>query len=84
MDLWEFNACVKEYSKMQEDKADMALSSCWQTAAFTGSAFAGKLKKLSYYKRDNQKSQAPKVDKNEFDRKLADAERRLSGGITKS
>lgn len=78
--MWEFNACVQEYSKMQEDKADMTLATCWQTAAFTGTAFVGKLKKLSHYTRNKKKSTAPEISKDEFELKLAKAERRLTNG----
>lgn len=71
---------MKEYSQMQEDMADKELALCWQTAAFTGAAFAGKLKKLSRYKQDNKKANAPKISKEKFERKLADAERRGNNG----
>lgn len=69
---------------MQEDKADMALSTCWQSANFTGAAFGGKLKKLDYYKQKSVKSVAPQVSKDDFDKKLAEAERRMKDGSTKS
>lgn len=80
MELWEFNACVAEYNKMQEEKDKEQIALCWQTANFTGAAFAGKLRKLSHYLKDNQKAVAPKVSKDEFNKKLAEAERRLADG----
>ena len=79
MELWEFNACVAEYNKMQEEKDKEQIALCWQTANFTGAAFAGKLRKLSHYLKDNQKAVAPKVSKDELT-KLAEAERRLADG----
>ena len=80
MELWEFNSCVAEYSKMQEEKYKEQIAKSWQVANFTGTAFAGKLRKLSTYLKDNQKATAPKVSKDEFDKKLAEAERRLADG----
>lgn len=80
MELWEFNACVAEYNKMQEEKGKEQIALCWQTANFTGAAFAGKLRKLSTYLKDDKKTTAPKVSKDEFDKKLAEAERRLADG----
>ena len=54
---------------------------CWQTANFCGAAFAGKLKPLKRYIKDETKSAAPKVSKDEFERRLKAAqERRITGG----
>ena len=80
MELWEFNACVAEYSKMQEEKCKEQVAKSWQVANFTGAAFAGKLRKLSTYLKNETKSTAPKVSKDEFNKKLAEAERRLADG----
>ena len=80
MELWEFNACVAEYSKMQEEKCKEQIAKSWQIANFTGAAFAGKLRKLSTYLKNETKSTAPKVSKDEFNKKLAEAERRLANG----
>lgn len=80
MELWEFNACVSEYSKMQEEKYKEQIAKSWQVANFTGAAFAGKLRKLSTYLKDETKNTAPKVSKDDFERKLAEAEGRLSDG----
>lgn len=80
MELWEFNTCVSEYSKMQEEKGKEQVAKSWQTANFTGAAFAGKLRKLSTYLKDETKNTAPKVSKEEFDKKLAEAERRFADG----
>jgi len=75
MELWELNACVKEYTKTQQENSDRDFTLCWQTAAFTGSAFGGKLKKLSAYQKDNKKANAPNISKEEFEQRLAMAER---------
>ena len=80
MELWEFNACVAEYSKMQEEKNKEQIAKSWQVANFTGAAFAGKLRKLSTYLKDKTKDTAPMVSKDEFNKKLAEAERRLADG----
>lgn len=71
---------MAEYNKMQEEKSKEQIAKSWQTANFTGAAFAGKLRKLSTYLKDNQKVTAPKISKDEFNKKLAEAERRLADG----
>ena len=76
MELWEFNLCVQEYNKMQYEKMQNDTANSWQTANFTGAAFCGKLKKLDYYLKEKEITKAPKVSKSEFERKLAEAERR--------
>ena len=65
---------------MQEEKCKEQIAKSWQVANFTGAAFAGKLRKLSTYLKDNPKATAPKVSKDEFDKKLAEAERRFADG----
>ena len=69
MELWEFVRCCEAYKKMQEVEAKNALAQAWQTAAFTGAAFAGKLKKFDHYAK-NEKKTAPKISRDEFERKL--------------
>lgn len=54
MELWEFNECVKAFNQDKKDKNKEVLAICYQIAAFTGQAFAGKLKKLSYYLKDEE------------------------------
>ena len=61
---------------MQKEKAQSDTAVAWQTANFTGAAFCGKLKKLDYYLTEKEITKAPKVSKSEFERKLAEAERR--------
>lgn len=61
---------------MQKEKAQSDTAVAWQTANFTGAAFCGKLKKLDYYLKEKEITKAPKVSKSEFERKLAEAERR--------
>lgn len=80
MTFWELNACINEYNKMQEEQNKEKVAISWQTANFTGAAFAGKLRRLSTYLKDNQKVTSPKVSKEEFNKKLAEAERRLADG----
>lgn len=74
MELWEFNACTRAYNRRQEITGKEQLAISWQTAAFTGAAFAGKLKKLSYYMAKMQgkhaKTHAPKISRQDFERKL--------------
>lgn len=65
---------------MQEEQNKEKVAISWQTANFTGAAFAGKLRKLSTYLKDSRKVTAPKVSKEEFNKKLAEAERRLADG----
>ncbi len=74
MDLWELNNCVAAYNKMQEDAVKERLAASWQTANFVGAAFCGKLRKLDHYMdRINKKCTAPKISKEEFEQKLAQA-----------
>ncbi len=61
---------------MQKEKAQSDTAVAWQTANFTGASFCGKLKKLDYYLKEIEVTKAPKVSKSEFERKLAEAERR--------
>ena len=61
---------------MQKEKVQSDTAVAWQTANFTGAAFCGKLKKLDYYLKEKEITKAPKVSKSEFERKLAEAERR--------
>ena len=76
MELWEFNLCVQEYNKMQYEKMQNDTANSWQTANFTGTAFCGKLKKLDYYLKEREVTKAPAISKSDFERKLAEAERR--------
>lgn len=80
MELWEFNACVEAYNKQRETKCKEQIAMCWQTGYFTGAAFAGKLKPLRHYIKDNTKTAAPKVSKDEFERRLRLAEGRATDG----
>lgn len=76
MELWEFNLCVQEHNKMQYEKMQNDTANSWQTANFTGAAFCGKLKKLDYYLKEREVTKAPAISKSDFERKLAEAERR--------
>ncbi|MFA9382061.1 MAG: hypothetical protein ACERKO_13480, partial [Acetanaerobacterium sp.] len=81
----ELNACVEIYNEQQHAKGKEQLTVCWYTANFTGAAFAGKLKPLKRYIKDDSKTTAPKVDKEEFERRLKAAEeRRVERGIKKA
>lgn len=80
MELWELNACVKEYNLMQEESSRRDTSRAWQTANFTSAAFAGKLRKLSEYTKETKKNEAPKVSREEFERKLREAEEAVNNG----
>lgn len=65
---------------MQSERASELVSTAWQTANFTGAAFAGKLRKLSHYKKDGKKANAPKIGKEEFEDKLAKAKAGVTDG----
>lgn len=73
MELWEFNAIVFRFNELERCKADETTAKAWQTAAFTGRAFRGKLRSLKTYLKENTKQSAPKVDKSEFEKRLAQA-----------
>lgn len=76
MELWEFNACVKEWNAKNKDdfeindKSDIVLS--WRIANFVNAALAGKLRDLDEYL--GVKKSAPKISYEEFD----ELERRLT------
>ncbi len=85
MELWELYACVDAYNKLQSGKSKEQIAICWQTANFVGAAFAGKLKPLKRYIKDSTKTVAPKVSKDEFERRLKAAqERRETDGTEKA
>ena len=75
LDLWEFNSCVRAYAERQKQLAEQAHQQAWQTAAYTGAAFAGKLKDYKHYTKKAKKAQAPKISEEEFERKLELAKR---------
>ena len=61
---------MRAYAERQKQLAEQAHQQAWQTAAYTGAAFAGKLKDYKYYTKKAKKVQAPKISKEEFERKL--------------
>ena len=73
MELWELTACVRAHNQKQRNAGKEQLAIAWQTAAFAGAAFAGKLRKLDTYIKDDQKQAAPVVDRSEFEKRLAAA-----------
>ena len=81
MELWELNACVKAYNAKKRDENEARFVESWQTAALTGAAFAGKLRRLSYYIKDTRKTTAPQIGMDEFEARLRLAEeRRMADG----
>lgn len=88
MEAWEFAACVRAHNRKIKAEGRDKLAQAWQTAALTGAAFAGKLKKLKYYMDkidgDTKKSSAPKISREEFEEKLRIAEGRAGNGVKKS
>lgn len=84
MRLWEFNACVRGFNRKQKDSARDLLASNWQTAALTGAAFAGKLKSLNHYMKNdvepvkNKKKtpDKPDISIEDFEDKLRRAKRK--------
>lgn len=88
MEMWEFAACVGAHNRKIKAESKDKLAQAWQTAALTGAAFAGKLKKFKYYadKLDasEKKTTAPKISREEFEKKLRKAEGRAKNGVKKS
>lgn len=76
MELWELNECVREYNRMHSENVNSRTALAWETANFVGAAFSGKLKGLKFYLKESQTSKAPAISNTEFDKKLAEAERR--------
>lgn len=73
MELWEFNSCVKGFNDTRAANEKLSFVRVWETAALTGSAFAGKLKKLGHYTKDSTTEQSGQTltpqEMDEFDRK---------------
>lgn len=65
---------------MQEEKTRSETAYAWQTANFTGAAFAGKLRRLSSYLKKEKTSKAPEVSREVFEEKLKEAERSAKNG----
>ncbi len=76
MELWEFQRCIQAYNDRQQRAAREALATAWQTAAFVGAAFAGKLRRLDAYLKETETTKAPQLSKEEFERRL----QRIKGG----
>lgn len=75
MELWELFRCLEAYNKKQQSEHQERITLAWQTAAFSGKSFNGKLKKLSHYLPNSQKTPpAPRVSKDEFEAKLSKAQ----------
>lgn len=74
MELWELNHCIKAYNSIMEAESRERTIMAWRMAAFSGAAFAGKLKPLKHYLRNNGPGKkAPKVSKEEFEARLSRA-----------
>lgn len=86
MELWEFNACFRAYNRKLKNTGKEQLAISWQTAAFTGAAFAGKLRKLKHYLakiNDRQSNNTgPQISKKEFEQKLKLLEERRAANGT--
>lgn len=76
MELWEFNACVYAYNDRQKQKGNELITLAWHTANFQR---AKRMKNLSEYIKSDDKKLAPQVNKSEFEKRLAQAERRGNG-----
>ena len=75
MELWEYLMCQKAFKRRGEDDANDTFAATWQTAYFSGAAFAGKLRKLKYYQENAnvEKAVAPKISRDKFEQKLKEA-----------
>ncbi|MTI95384.1 MAG: hypothetical protein FH749_07830 [Firmicutes bacterium] len=78
--MWEFNHCIKAYNRKQNAAERERVATAWQTGAFAGAAFNGKLRKLNNYLKDKESVKAPKVSKEKFEAAAKAAERRRHGG----
>lgn len=72
--------CLREFNARQRVAGKEQTAVAWATAAFTGAAFAGKLRKLDHYLKDQDKAQAPAVDRETFDAKLKAAQAATAKG----
>ncbi|MCL2531588.1 MAG: hypothetical protein FWE40_05475 [Oscillospiraceae bacterium] len=76
MELWEFYLTAKGWAERERLLAKRGMIECWTTANLTGAAFAGKLKPMNHYVKDeNDVKAAPKISIEDFKAKLAAAER---------
>lgn len=83
MELWEYNAMIEGYKLKTAAEQKKRTALAWQTANFAAAAMSGKLRSLDRYIDDKEKKEAPKIGREEFEKKLNDA-RRLNGGIQKN
>lgn len=79
MELWEYNAMVEGYKLKTAAEQKKRTALAWQTANFAAAAMSGKLRSLDRYIDDNEKKEAPKIGREEFEKKLNEA-RRLKCG----
>lgn len=82
MELWEYNAMIEGYKLRETAEHKKRTVLAWQTANFAAAAMAGKLRSLDRYLENGEKKEAPKISREEFEKKLNEA-RRLSGGTSK-
>jgi hypothetical protein len=84
MELWEFRCCMKAWSDALLDRRNEQIRLAHETANFLNHAMAGKLRGLKEYLiRPENRQAAPKVSKEEFERRLKAArERRERGGAS--
>lgn len=83
MELWEFNALIESYKLREAAEQKKRTALAWQTANFAAAAMSGKLRSLGRYIEEKEKKEAPKIDRDEFEKKLNEA-RRLSGGTAEN
>ena len=83
MELWEFNAIIEGYKLREAAEQKKRTMLAWQTANFAAAAMSGKLRSLDRYLEDKEKKEAPKIGREEFEKKLNEA-RRLSDGTAEN
>lgn len=83
MELWEFNAMIEAYKLREAAEQKKRTALAWQTANFAAAAMAGKLRSLDRYLDDKEAKEAPKIGRDEFEKKLNEA-RRLNDGTAEN
>ena len=83
LELWEFNALVREYSRKLGEESRNSFRTTWNAAALTGAAFVGKLKPLKHYLKEEPSAVGSVLSREQiasFDRRLKEKEERERDG----
>lgn len=61
MELWEVVGCIKAYNQNRVNEEQSRFRQAYHTALLVGQAFAGKLRRLSYYLPDETQAEQGEI-----------------------